>query len=237
MVNLAHRGASAYAPENTMAAFFMGLEMRASGIETDVRATSDGALVLLHDRTVDRTTDGAGEIAELSLAEAQRLDAGVRFGERYCGERIPLLGDFLRYLGRRAGVLAIEIKAAGIEADVLGEIKAHSVFEQATITAFEYETLVNMRRLDSRIRIGWLVREVNGETHRMLKEIGAQQVCPRADVVNTELVSAYKAMGYDVRAWGVKDEQTMEQCFFAGVDGMTVNFPDKLYALAEKEFG
>src|SRR3954452_18398025 len=86
---LGHRGASAYAPENTFAAFDLAVEMGADGIETDVRATRDGVLVLLHDETVDRTTDGTGVVAELNRAQVDALDAGSWFGVAYAGERVP----------------------------------------------------------------------------------------------------------------------------------------------------
>src|ERR671934_1125696 len=86
---LAHRGASAYAPENTFAAFERALALRADGIETDVRASKDGQLVLVHDERVDRTTDGEGRVSDLSFAELQELDAGASFNPRFAGERIP----------------------------------------------------------------------------------------------------------------------------------------------------
>ena len=96
---LAHRGASGYAPENTFAAFDRAIEMGAPGAETDVRATADGVLVLLHDRTLDRTTDGHGPVAELELAGVQALDAGSWLDPRFAGERIPTADAFLARYG------------------------------------------------------------------------------------------------------------------------------------------
>src|SRR5947209_6278476 len=111
---LAHRGASAYAPENTLAAFERAIAMRADGIETDVRATRDGVLVLVHDERVDRTTDGEGRVHELSLAELQRMDAGGPFNPRFAGERVPTVELFLERYGRRLP-LCLEVKQVGVE--------------------------------------------------------------------------------------------------------------------------
>src|SRR4051794_15279621 len=110
---LAHRGASAYAPENTFAAFDRAVALRTDGIETDVRASKDGALVLVHDERVDRTTDGEGRVHDLTLAELQLLDAGVPFNPRFAGERIPTVDALLdRHGGRLA--LCLEVKQPGV---------------------------------------------------------------------------------------------------------------------------
>ncbi|MEA2641502.1 MAG: glycerophosphoryl diester phosphodiesterase, partial [Chloroflexota bacterium] len=107
MLILAHRGASGYAPENTFAAFDVAVSMGADGVETDVQLTGDGALVLLHDDTVDRTTDGHGLLVELTLEQVSRLDAGHWYGELFGGERIPTLEAFLE---RYVGVLRLDLE-------------------------------------------------------------------------------------------------------------------------------
>jgi len=100
MLILAHRGASGYAPENTVAAFDLGQRMGASGIETDVQVSRDGVMVLVHDERVDRTTDGTGRVADLTWDELSRLDAGAWFAPEFAGQRIMQVGPFLdRYLG------------------------------------------------------------------------------------------------------------------------------------------
>src|SRR5438045_7294678 len=105
---LAHRGASGYAPENTFAAFDRAIEMGAPGAETDVRATADGVLVLLHDRMLDRTTNGRGPVTEMAFAELQRLDAGSWMDPRFAGERVPTAEAFLRRYGGRLA-LTVEV--------------------------------------------------------------------------------------------------------------------------------
>src|SRR5829696_1787768 len=115
---LAHRGASAYAPENTVAAFDRAIALRTDGIETDVRASSDGVLVLLHDERVDRTTDGEGRVHELSFEALARLDAGAPFSPRFAGERIPTAEAFLERYGGRLPI-CLEVKQVGVEAELV----------------------------------------------------------------------------------------------------------------------
>src|SRR3970040_2158507 len=101
---LGHRGASAYAPENTLAAFRRALELGADGFELDVTLSADGVPVVIHDDTVDRTTDGSGPVANLTLAQLKQLPAGfrARFGTEFAGERIPTLEEVVARLGQRA---------------------------------------------------------------------------------------------------------------------------------------
>ena len=96
---LAHRGACSYAPENTMAAFRLAIEQGADGIELDAKLCADGSVVVIHDSTVDRTTNGTGKVAELAFDELQQMDAGVQFAPKYAGEKIPKLEQVLTELG------------------------------------------------------------------------------------------------------------------------------------------
>src|SRR5688500_16528220 len=101
MLVIAHRGASSYAPENTLAAFDLAIEMGARHLELDVHLTRDDHVVVIHDDTVDRTTGGVGPVAEQTLAELKSLDAGSWFGEKFAGQRIPTFAEVLeRYAGR-----------------------------------------------------------------------------------------------------------------------------------------
>src|SRR5256885_6699301 len=108
-------GASAVAPENTYAAFEQAVAQGAEYAETDIRRTADGQLVLLHDATLDRTSDGRGAISSMTLAEVRRLDAGAWYGEAFRGERIPELSPFLGWVEARPGFgAALEVKASGV---------------------------------------------------------------------------------------------------------------------------
>jgi glycerophosphoryl diester phosphodiesterase len=227
-MNLAHRGASEYAPENTFAAFYLGLEQGANGIETDIKRTKDGVLILFHDDTLDRTTNGKGYVGDYTYEELMQLDAGKHKSDIYKWEKLVSFEDFLKYFGTKDLHFAIELKDSFVEQDTLALIKKYGVENKVTITSFNFDNLIRTRELDKNIKIGYLIGEINIEAIEKLKEIGANQVCPSAKSLSLEKVQWAKNQGFTVRAWGVKDENLMLHSLNCGVDGMTVNFPDKL---------
>ena len=127
---IAHRGDSAHRPENTLAAFASALELGAELVEMDIQLTRDGAVVVMHDPSVDRTTDGRGPLRDLTLREVRKLSAGypVRFGSTFAGERVPTLGEALAFLRERARAM-VEIKADSVTEDDEGGIEALTVAE------------------------------------------------------------------------------------------------------------
>lgn len=234
MINYAHRGASEYAPENTMAAFYLGLEMGADGIETDVRETADGVLVLFHDETLERLTGETLQIAELSYAELYARDLGSYKKKFYENEKVVLLEDFLRYLSARKAALAIELKAAGIEKRVVDLIDQYGCEENTVITSFHFEYLVNIRTFNQEIKLGYLCKTPEENILDTLIRHGIMQYCPAVRLVTRELVEKAHAKGLNVRAYGIKSIEDMEKAIDCGVDGMTINFPDIL-AKVKKE--
>src|SRR5271156_4282030 len=117
VLNIAHRGASGTFPENTLAAFRAAIDAGADMCELDVHLTRDGVVVVIHDEEVDRTTDGKGRVAEMTLAEIKRLDAGARYDRRFTGETIPTLEEVFDLVEGRCS-LNIELKGAGVETKV-----------------------------------------------------------------------------------------------------------------------
>ncbi|HHH81805.1 MAG TPA: glycerophosphodiester phosphodiesterase, partial [Chloroflexi bacterium] len=120
LLMIAHRGASAYAPENTMAAFRLAEAMGADGIEFDVKLTADGVPIVMHDATLDRTTDGSGEVARRTLNEIRKLDAGSFFEDSFAGEKVPTLAEVLETLGPDM-LLNIELTNYASPRDILPE--------------------------------------------------------------------------------------------------------------------
>ena len=227
---IAHRGASSYAPENTFAAFDLAIEMGARHLELDVHFSSDGHLVVIHDDTVDRTTDGSGPVTSRSLAALTALDAGAWFDPRFKGERIPTLGAVLeRYWGAH---LHVELKghSASLAQRAVDMIRSSGIATNVTITSFQKAKLEETRAYAPELPTGWLVGEVSDAVVAQARALGLTQLCPRAGAVTPELVSRLHAEGLVVRAWGVATEDLMRQVVTAGADGMTVNFPDKLLA-------
>jgi glycerophosphoryl diester phosphodiesterase len=228
---IAHRGASAYAPENTIAAFDLALRMGARHIEFDVASTLDGHLVVIHDDTVDRTTDGAGPVAGYTLAALRKLDAGAWFGTAFAGERIPLFDEALeRYKGRAHLHVEIKGRAANLVQRCADSIRRYYMADQITVTSFQKPRLEEIRAYAPEMAAGWLVAEADDMAIAEARAMGLTQICPRADSVTPESVHRLHAEGFIVRAWGVTTEALMRQVVQAGADGMTVNFPDKLMA-------
>ena len=230
-VNIAHRGASAYTPENTFSAFDKALSLGVDQVELDVHFSQDGHIVVIHDDNLDRTTNGSGPVSAHSLAQLRSLDAGSWFGAEYAGEGIRSLGEVLeRYKGRL--YLHIEIKAQveGLTQRTVDLIRGYGMVDSVSITSFQEPRLIEVRAYAPEIPAGWLVRDWDDSFIRKSKEMNLAMICPRADLVTPELVDRLHQDGFLVRAWGVSNEELMAQVVEAGADGMTVNFPDKLTA-------
>jgi len=232
---IAHRGASSYAPENTIAAFDLALQMGVRHIELDVELTCDGHIVVIHDDTVDRTTNGSGLVTSHTLAALRGLDAGSWFGAEFAGECIPLLDEVLaRYKGRAHIHTEIKGYSPYLSQRTADLIRKHGMEQQVTITSFQQVRLDEIRGYIPELPTGWLVVEVNEAIIGQARAMGLTQLCPRADTITPKLVGRLHAEGFLVRAWGVTTEALMQQVVRAGADGMTVNFPDKLIAYLER---
>jgi glycerophosphoryl diester phosphodiesterase len=238
---LAHRGASAYAPENTFAAFERALALRTDGIETDVRATSDGALVLVHDERVDRTTDGEGRVQDLSFDELQKLDAGGSFNPRYAGERVPTVEAFLDRYGGKVP-LCLEVKQAGVETKLVELVRSRGLLEgrppedaasretfalpPVVFTSFKFESCQAVKAAAPEAVVGFLTRDFDDLTIKRCVDAKLEQICPHAETCAGDRIAAARDRGLDVRAWGVSDREVLRAALKAGVDGVTCNWPD-----------
>ena len=140
VLNIAHRGASAVAPPNTLAAFSKAAELGADGIEFDVHLSADGVPVVIHDFTVDATTDGHGRVAGLTVAQLKQLDAGSAFDPAFAGERIPTLEEVLRFVGG-ALLLNVELKSTdlrdtGLEQAGIAQVEQHGLSHRVLRSSF-----------------------------------------------------------------------------------------------------
>jgi glycerophosphoryl diester phosphodiesterase len=231
---IAHRGASAYAPENTLAAFDLALHLGCRHLELDVDVTSDGHIVVMHDDTVDRTTDGTRPVGSQTLAELRALDAGAWFGTQFAGERIPTFVEVLeRYQGRVHLHTEIKGRATHLASCTADLVRQYGMGDHVTVTSFQQPPLAEIRAYAPELPTGWLVSEVSDGTIAQAHALGLTQSCPRANTVTPALVRRLHTEGFVVRAWGVADEALMRQVVYAGADGMTVNFPDRLLAYVQ----
>lgn len=235
-INYAHRGASEYAPENTMSAFDMALQLGANGIELDLQRTRDGKIVIFHDNKIDNKSNKKGKISDYTYQELLDFDFGSWFSLKYKGEKIVLFEDFAKKFLSKSLTFAIELKNEGIEKETLDIIKKYATHNNIYISSFDYKALENMRKIDSNIKLAWLIKEkINNENINKLLKINGTQICPKADNVTKDDIELALKNGLRVRLWGVSNEKIMQEVYKFDIDGMTVNFPDRLQHLIENE--
>ncbi len=235
-LNIAHRGASAVAPPNTLVAFERAIELGADAIEFDVRLSADGVPVVIHDATVDATTDGSGRVAEMTVAQLKRLDAGASFAPAFAGERIPTLEEVLGVVGERL-LLNIELKGAGLlnrglEMAVVDLIERCDLRERVLISSFNPLALSRVQRLAPHIPTGLLCRSdlpllllaltdlLSPESYRAFH--------PHHPLVSERHLLRARERGYRIHVWTVDDPMEMRRLINWGVDGIITNVPDVL---------
>lgn len=230
-----HRGAKAYAPMNTIPSFELALEQGADGIELDVRLTRDGAMVIMHDERVDATTDGAGNVRDLTLAEIQSLDAGAWFSETFRGTRIPTLDEVFEAVGKRTRI-NVEIKAEsirgeGIEAQVAQAIQRHGLANSTIISSFNPITLRRFRYAMPEVPIGFLYAEDTPPfaPHLMIG-LPHEAKNPHHTMINADYMKRRKSAGYRVNTWTVNDASRAVQLRDLGVDCIITDAPDVILA-------
>lgn len=233
--NVAHRGATAYAPENTIAGFDLAVDMKADYIEIDVQRSKDGELVLIHDTTVDRTTDGTGKVGDLTFEELRDLDAGSWKADQFAGEQIPTFEEILdRYHGK-VGIL-IELKAPelypGMEEQVAEALKERNLDkpqnEKIIIQSFNFESMKRMNALLPRVPIGVLTSNSKDTTAEALQEFStyADWFNPSYGIVTEELVNQVHSLGMQIGSWTVRSQEAADFLFEMGVDAIISDYPD-----------
>jgi glycerophosphoryl diester phosphodiesterase len=210
-----HRGAPGYPRrgENTRASFRRALQYGAAGIEFDVRRCGDGALIVIHDETVDRTTNGRGRIRDLSCAQLQQLDAGF-------GERIPLLIDVLDEFGAQC-LLNIELKDEGIAPDVKRMVMERRLERQVIVSSFQWDQLEPFR---SEVPIA-LLSSTRENLIRSAQELGATAIHPRCDIVTEQLIVDAHEAQLRVHVWTVNEAADISRFRALGADGIFTDFP------------
>lgn len=232
---IAHRGASAHAPENTLAAFLLAAEMGASFIETDLRYTLDGKFVLVHDARVNRTTDGRGRVARLELAALHRLDAGSWFSQQYAGERIPTLQEGLS-LAQELGLgTYIEMKVLLDTALLFSLVRQLRQFQldRLVLLSFQPSALRAVHAAEPRLKTALLVRRARPAV-AIATQAGARLLAPHRKRITASLVARAHRSGFDVVTWTVNGRREMRKMLAMGVDGIMTNWPDRLTELLQE---
>jgi len=230
--NIAHRGASGYAPENTLAAFRCAEAMGSTEIEFDIQLSKDGKLVVIHDDTLDRFGFPDRAVVEMTLAELKSLDMGGWFdGGEFAGEKIVTVSEIFDAFGERF-IYHAEIKAPSqaLADDLIALIEARGYRERVIVTSFDFDILLYVRERYPEQRVGWLVRHDGFSADNVEKAAAAGffQFCPRADEMTPERVADAKARIPEIRAHAIKTKADLAQAVAAGCDGTTLNWPDWL---------
>jgi glycerophosphoryl diester phosphodiesterase len=225
-----HAACKGHAPENTLVGIEAALRLGADAIEIDVHCTSDGAVVLIHDDTVDRTTDGAGNIHEMTLDVVRTLDAGARqFAPKFHGAKVPMLTEVLD-LTKGKALLQIEVKQAGIESQVADVVRAADAIADCEVHSFYPRVVRAMRVVEPRIAAALLTdgrRVVDWqEFFGFALSLNAQGVSVYYAFATPEIVRQGQRRSLTFMTWTVDAEADMEQMCVAGVDSICSNFPD-----------
>jgi len=227
VMNIAHRGASAYMPENTIVAFEKAIILGADAMELDVRLSKDKNLVVIHDDSVDRTTDGKGLVSELTLKELKELDAGSWFSKEFSGERIPTIEEVFKKFANRIR-FCIEIKALGVEETLVNLIKKYRIVKKTIITSFKYAGIKRIKALDPEIEVGFLTQSVNNAIINDIFLIKAERICLPAAYINSEIVQLIHGNNLKLQAFAVRPDEEIDRMVCLGIDAMTVNDPARL---------
>ena len=232
----AHRGDSSNAPENTLAAFERAIGLAVPFIELDVHPARDGTLMVIHDATVDRTTDGSGAVCSLSVDHLIRLDAGARFSPAYTGERIPRLTDVMAMVAPTATRLNSEIKSSPPGTDVpqtvVRLLREFGKEREYIVSSFDLRSLLQVRAIDSEITLALIGNAPDILTHAEQHHL--PWIHGSYTTVTDETVTRAHAQGININVWTVDDPGTLPYWKAVGVDKVCTNRPALMLAAAAK---
>ena len=226
----AHRGCRREAPENTLPAFELAVEQGADGVELDVQLTADGAMVVIHDETVDRTTDGVGEVVRSTLAQLRALDASAGLAG-FEGVPIPTLAEVLALLAPSGLAVNIELKNSiedypGLEERVLAEVDAFGIADRVVLSTFNHYSLKRLQELGAGSELGMLYTDPLYRPWRYAAKLGVGAIHPPARyVLGGHYVRRCHAAGLAVRPWVVNGPRNLARMFRWGVDAVFTDVP------------
>lgn len=229
---IAHRGASGTRPENTLAAFRHAVELGAAMVELDVQLSRDGELVVLHDATLDRTTDGSGTVSGRRWAEIAALDAGGWFGAAFAGERVPRLADVLAAcpIG-----INVELKPGpddGLERRALETVDAAGAMHRVVMSSFDPRRLRRLRALSRVVDLAVLAGGAPGSrAFTFAERVGATALHVRKGRGVSAVIAAGHRAGLAVRVWTVNCQEEFSALLDAGADAVFTDFPERFLHL------
>ncbi|MEM3637807.1 MAG: glycerophosphodiester phosphodiesterase family protein [Conexivisphaerales archaeon] len=215
---IGHRGAAGYEPENTFRSFELAIKMGVQYVETDIRVTKDNHLVLIHDRNVSRTTNGFGNVDEMTLEQLKRLDAGK-------GERIPTLQEALDEFSSLVGFV-LEVKVPGTENSIAKMVINKRTEASTYIVSFYHRSILRIKRNYPKIKCG-IIYSCDPINHIALASASmADTLVPNYNYVTKRLVSDVHKTHLEIHTWTVNSEEIAKNLILLGVDGITSDYPD-----------
>ena len=231
MTLFAHRGASAYAPENTLPSFRKALEMGACAIELDVQLSADGTLVVIHDFFLDKTTDASGMVRGLSWKEIRKLDAGSWFSREFRGTRIPSLEEVMEIIPGEI-CLNIELKSISMfqeqTAQRVMELLEQDKGRNVILSSFNHKSLIEVRQHDPRIKIGILTGSdmINFTEYVKSSGLNPYSLHPEASYLTKEYVDTAHTEGWKVMCYTINSREAAGMVGQCGVDGFFSDYPE-----------
>ena len=231
MKNFAHRGFCGKYPENTMLAFRKALEAGVDGIELDVQLTKDGHVVIIHDETVNRTTNGTGLVVEYLLEDLQKLDASSIFAGQMGFNPIPTLREYFELVKDSRIVTNIELKTGvnqypGMEAKVLDLIREFKLEDRIIISSFNHHSVMRMKAMAPELVYGFLADTWILDAGAYTKSYDVPCYHPSVNMMTQEIVDELKANGRVINVWTVNKEEQIRDLYKKGIDCVIGNFPD-----------
>jgi glycerophosphoryl diester phosphodiesterase len=220
---------------NTLPSFELALEQGADGVELDVRLTRDGEMVILHNDTVDESTDGKGLVRDFTLGEIKALDAGSYFDPKFAGTRIPTLDEVFETIGKRTRI-NVEIKAEGLRGDVVEikvaeAIRRHGLARSIIVSSFNPLTLRRFRREMPEVPIGFLYEpSTQFITSHLMMGLPHEARNPHYSLIDRKFMAWAKGAGYRVNTWTVNDPVRAIELRNWGVDCIITDQPDTIIA-------
>ncbi|MFC5449832.1 glycerophosphodiester phosphodiesterase [Paenibacillus aestuarii] len=232
---IAHRGAKGMAPENTLASFQLGLSQGCEGIELDVQLTADEEIVVCHDMTLDRTTNGHGLIVEKTLTEIKTYDAGYWFGDEFKGEKIPTLDEVFDLVSENI-MINVEVKHAyegRMELKLIELLRRRNRLNQVIISSFDHKCIRRLKQMEPEARIGLLYQAnlLDPVAYARSFDVEVYSLHPYYQLLDAEDVRKAKENNLYVYPYTANEEKDLLKLTEAGVSGIITDFPARLVSL------
>ncbi|MDD3336031.1 MAG: glycerophosphodiester phosphodiesterase [Eubacteriales bacterium] len=228
----AHRGFSGQYPENTMLAFQKAIELGAHGIETDVQLSKDGIPVLIHDETLNRTTNGSGYVRDFTLKELQQLDARWKFGNSVPLQTIPTLEEYLEYMSTKNFITNIEMKTSvydypGLVEKVVPMVEKFGLTDRIRYSSFNHYTMLQVKKACPKAQCGLLLDCWIVGIGEYGKRLGMQTINGNVSYFSKEIISEIQQAGMQAFVWTANEPDQIRSLLRDGVDVLIGNYPDR----------